>query len=88
MIPITGICLYIYVTTKEKQCLDNGGELPDRIIDAACTLLKKQFPDYDGGLQKTLLQQHSRALSQSSNAMQVIYVHERRHSQQKQISKN
>ena len=79
MIPILGTCLYIYVTTKEKQCLDNGGELPDRIIDAACSLLKKQFPDYDGGLQTTLLQKCSRALSQSSNAMQVIHVHERRH---------
>jgi len=66
---------------KKRQCLDNGEELPDRIIDAACSLLKKQFPDYNGGLQTTLLQQYSRALSQSCNAhaMQVIHVHERRH---------
>ena len=72
------VCNGFRLTTKEKQLLDNGGELTDRIIDAACSLLKKQFPYY-GGLQTTLLQQRSRALSQSSNAMQVIHVHERRH---------
>ena len=79
--PILGTCLYIYVATKEKQCVVNGGELSDRIIDVASSLLKKQFPDYDGGLLTTLnlLQKHSRGLSQSSNAMQVIHVHKRRH---------
>jgi len=49
------------------------------IIDAACSLLKKQLPDYDGGLQTALLQQRRRALSKSSNVMQVIHVHERRY---------
>ena len=42
-------------------------------------LFLKQFPDYDGELQTTLLQQRSRALAQSANAMQVIHIHERRH---------
>ena len=47
-------------------------------------LKEKQIPDYDGGLQTALLQtallqQRSRALSKSSNAMLVIRVHERRH---------
>ena len=50
------VCKRFLLTTKETQHLDNGGELTDRIIDAACCLLKKQFPDY-GGLQTTLLQQ-------------------------------
>ena len=60
------VCNGFRLTAKGKQRLDNGGELTDKIIDAAYSLPKKQFPDYDGGLQTTLLQQRSRALSQRS----------------------
>jgi len=35
------------MSQQKKQCLDNGEELPDRMIDAACSPLKKQFPKYD-----------------------------------------
>ena len=65
---------------KEKQLLESGGELTDRIINTAstCSLLKKQFPDF-GGLQTTLLQQSSRALSQCNNAIQVIHLPDRKH---------
>ena len=50
----------------------------ERIINSACSLLKKQFPDY-GGLQTTLLQQSGKALSQCHNAIQVIHLPDRKH---------
>ena len=72
------ICNGFRLTMKEKQLLESEGELTDRIIDAACSLLKKQFPDF-GGLQTTLLQQSSRTLSQCNNAIQVIHLPDRKH---------
>ena len=72
------ICNGFRLTMKEKQLLESGGELTDRIIYAACSLLKKQFPDF-GGLQTTLLQQSSRTLSQCNNAIQVILLPDRKH---------
>ena len=76
MIPIPGTCLYSYVTTKEKRYLDNGGELPDWIIDAACS--RNRILTMMEEIANNLLQQHRRALSQSSNAMQVIHIDEKR----------
>ena len=73
-ITCNGFCLNI----KEKQSLESGGQLTDRIINAACSLLKKQFPDF-GGLQTTLLQQSSRGLSSCNNAIQIIHLPERKH---------
>ena len=49
-------CCGFILITQERNTLVNGGELSDRIINAACAVLKKQFPDL-GGLQSTLLQQ-------------------------------
>ena len=56
------------LTIKEQQNILNGGCLTDRIINAACAILRKQFPGY-GGLESTLLQQCTRGLANTTNAI-------------------
>ena len=63
------------LTTQERNTLIDGGELSDRIINAACAVLKKQFPDI-GGLQSTLLQQKN---CNFVNAVQIIHLSGRNH---------
>jgi len=61
-----------------KQNILNGGCLTDRIINAACAVLKKQFSGH-GGLELTLLQQSTRGLANAANAMRTIHLPEKSH---------
>lgn len=67
------ICCGFRLTMKEQQNILNGGCLTDRIINAACAILRKQFPGY-GGLESTLLHQCTRGLANTTNAMQIIHL--------------
>ena len=71
-------CCGFILTTQERNNLVNGGELSDRIINAAYAVLKKQFPDI-GGLQSTLLQQKNCKLTNSVDAVQIIHLSGRNH---------
>ena len=42
------ICYGFRLTMRERQNILNGGCLTDRIINAACAILRKQFPGYGG----------------------------------------
>ena len=66
------------LSMKEKQLIENGGQLTDRIINASCAILKKQFPMY-GGLQTTLLQQSGKGLTSNDSAIQIIHLPDRNH---------
>lgn len=69
-------CAGYHLTLKEKHIL-NQGELTDLHINAACALLKQQFPHQYGGFQSTLLQQSNKPLLDTTNAVQVLHVNGR-----------
>jgi len=71
-------CCGFRLTMKERQNISNGGCLTDRIINAAGVILRKQSPGY-GGFESTLLQQCTRELANTTNAMQIIHLPERSH---------
>jgi len=71
-------CCGFRLTIRERQNILNGGCLTVRIINAACAILRKQFPGY-GGFESTLLQQCTRGLANTTNAMQIIHLPEKSH---------
>lgn len=71
-------CCGFILTTQERNSLVNGSELSDRLINASCAVLKKQFPEF-GGLQSTLLQQRNIGMTNCVNAMQILHLSGRNH---------
>ena len=65
---------------KDKHLIETGKQLTDILVNFACGLLKKQFPQF-GGFQSTLLQ-NSKLNSQLRNpkhAIQVIHLEAEKH---------
>lgn len=58
---------------KEKQILESDGQLTARIINAACSLIKKHFPEY-GGLESTLIQQSSTGWPHATTQSKIMHL--------------
>jgi len=61
-------CCELRLTMREQQNILNGRCLTDITINAACAILRKQFPGYVG-FESTLLQ-----LANTTNVMQIIHL--------------
>ena len=68
------------LTVRDKHLIETGKQLTDLLVNFACGLLRKQFPQF-GGFQSTLLQnsQLNSQLRNPNNSIQVIHLHTEKH---------
>ena len=66
------LCNGFHLTMKEKQLLESGGDLTDRIINAACSLLKKQFQDCRQPYYNKVVEHSLNATMQSKSYIYLI----------------
>ena len=64
----------LHLKVEDRAVLEDGEDLNDTIINAAQTLLKRQYPTM-GGFQNTLLGQHLQFKMQDAGVQSVQILH-------------